>query len=223
MAVMAHPDDAEIWCGGTLALHAAQGDAIRACVLSYTADSMRGREARAAAARLGGEATLLGFLDAAIRDCDATVTALRAAMDDFRPDAVITHWFDDVHPDHAAAFQITMRAIVQPVADAMCAFDAFPPFPWIYCCDTYRSMGLRGVLAPNQFVDVTTVWADKIAAIQAHASQPTADYLAMIERQCRVHGETAGVPYAEAFLHIPLFTRTGEAPLLGAAIERTRS
>ena len=35
MAVMAHPDDAEIWCGGTLILHAAKGDEVGICTLSF--------------------------------------------------------------------------------------------------------------------------------------------------------------------------------------------
>lgn len=35
MAVMAHPDDAEIWCGGTLIVHSKIGDAVRICALTY--------------------------------------------------------------------------------------------------------------------------------------------------------------------------------------------
>jgi len=35
IAVMAHPDDAEIWCGGTLIMHAVKGDEVHICSLSY--------------------------------------------------------------------------------------------------------------------------------------------------------------------------------------------
>ena len=41
MAVMAHPDDAEIWCGGTLILHADKGDAVRICIFSYEKDNVQ--------------------------------------------------------------------------------------------------------------------------------------------------------------------------------------
>jgi LmbE family N-acetylglucosaminyl deacetylase len=53
MAVMAHPDDAEIWCGGTLILHAEKGDAVRVCTLSYLRESTRGQEAQQGAKRQG--------------------------------------------------------------------------------------------------------------------------------------------------------------------------
>ena len=36
MAMMAHPDDAEIWCGGRLILQAEKQDVVRICILSYT-------------------------------------------------------------------------------------------------------------------------------------------------------------------------------------------
>ncbi len=46
LAVMAHPDDAELWAGGTLALHAAH-------------DAVRDAEARAGAEILGASLRLL--------------------------------------------------------------------------------------------------------------------------------------------------------------------
>ena len=52
MAVMAHPDDAEIWCGGTLIMHAAKGDDVRICTLSYAEDSQRGLEAEDSAKQM---------------------------------------------------------------------------------------------------------------------------------------------------------------------------
>ena len=45
MTVMAHPDDAEIWRGGTLILHAEMGDEVLLCIMSYSENSTRGNEA----------------------------------------------------------------------------------------------------------------------------------------------------------------------------------
>ena len=61
IAVVAHPDDAEIWCGETLTLHAKRGDAVRVCTLTYSEDSTRGKEALEGAKRMGCEVELLGF------------------------------------------------------------------------------------------------------------------------------------------------------------------
>ena len=91
MAVMAHPDDAEIWCGGTLTLEAEKGETVRICSLSYTEDSTRGREAREGAKRMGCDVELLGLKDTFIRDSEEAVEQLRRSMDSFRPDIIVTH------------------------------------------------------------------------------------------------------------------------------------
>ena len=70
MTVMAHPDEAELWCGGTLILHAEKGDKVRICMISYTAESSRGKEAQRAANQIGCELEFLGLEDTAIRDTD---------------------------------------------------------------------------------------------------------------------------------------------------------
>jgi len=213
MAVMAHPDDAEIWCGGTLILHVAKGDAVRICALSYPEGSTRGREAEEGASLIGCEVEVLGQKDAAIRDTDEAVDRLRRSIEAFRPDTVITHWFDDVHPDHESVFRIVRRSLLREhLGDPL---EAPKRFPRIFSCDTYASQGLRGRFEPNHLVDVSSVWDKKVAAIRAHRSQPLSFYLGMIEKQCRAHGEAAGTQWAEAFLYLPLFGRPDEGEPLG--------
>jgi LmbE family N-acetylglucosaminyl deacetylase len=73
MAVMAHPDDAEIWCGGTLFLHAEKGDPVRICTISYSGGSTRGREGKQGADKMDCEVEFLGSKDTAIRDTDEIV------------------------------------------------------------------------------------------------------------------------------------------------------
>ncbi len=213
MAVMAHPDDAEIWCGGTLTLHAEKGDTVRICSLSYTEDSNRGREAREGAKRMRCEVELLGLKDTFIRDNEEAVKQLKKSMDSFQPDIIITHWFDDIHPDHEATFRVLRRALV-------CGFlgksiDELKTTPRIFCCDTYGSIGIHGTFKPDQLVDVKNVWGKKKSAIQAHESQPLSFYLDMIERQCIAHGRATGTGFAEGFLYVPLFGRVNNSVNLG--------
>jgi LmbE family N-acetylglucosaminyl deacetylase len=214
MAVMAHPDDAEIWCGGTLILHSEKGDAVRICSISYTEESTRGQEAYEGAKRMGCEVEFLGLDDTAIRDTDEATEQLRSSIDSFRPDTIITHWCDDMHPDHEATFRLLRRAVI-------CYFLANPTddlqaFPRIFCCDTYNSLGLRGPFEPDRLVDVTHVWQKKIAAIKAHKSQLLSLYLGLSERQCLAYGKAAGTEWAEGFLYLPMFGRPDDGVALGS-------
>jgi LmbE family N-acetylglucosaminyl deacetylase len=202
---MAHPDDAEIWCGGTLILHADKGDTVRICALSYGEDSTRGAEAREGAARMGCEVELLGLTDTAIRDTDEAAERLRRSIDAFRPDAILTHWHDDTHPDHEAVFLLVRRALLRVHLSQGLTSPANTPR--VFCCDTYGSVGLRGRFRPDRLVDISSVWERKLAAAAAHESQPTPYFLQMIDRQTLAHGRAAGTERAEGFLYVPLFGR----------------
>ncbi len=195
MAVMAHPDDAEIWCGGTLIIHAEQGDEVRICLLTYGEDSARGVEAQEGARRMGCEIGFLGLVDTAVRDSEDGVETLKAAVNAFQPDIIITHWFDDPHPDHEAAFHLVRRVIYRAYFR-----DKIQLPPSVFCCDTYNSQGIRAPFQPDRFVDVSRVWEKKAAASQAHQSQPISFFMNMMDRQCLEHGKTAGVHRAEGFL-----------------------
>jgi LmbE family N-acetylglucosaminyl deacetylase len=206
MAVMAHPDDAEIWCGGTLILHAEKGDAVRVCTLSYTEDSVRGREGLEGAKRMGCEAEFLGLEDTAIQDNEEALARLVRSLESFQPSTLITHWPDDFHPDHEAVVRALRRAFIVYMTTVKPDYTA--ELPKIYYCDTYGSAGLRGPFKPDRFKDVSKVWDKKIRAMQAHQSQPIHYYQAMIERQCRAHGIAVGAKYAEGFIFIPAFGQT---------------
>jgi LmbE family N-acetylglucosaminyl deacetylase len=135
----------------------------------------------------------------------------------FRPELLITHWFDDMHPDHEAAFLILRRALVSSFLSN--SIDSLKTAPQVFCCDTYGSRGLRGPFQPDQLVDVTHVWEKKLAAVHAHESQPLPFYLDMIESQCLAHGRATVARYAEAFLHVPLFGWADDKLNLGQEVE----
>lgn len=213
MAIMAHPDDAELWCGGTLAMHSAQGDRTCICVLTYAEKSMRGREAREGADRLGCEVALLGLKDTAVRDTDEAVERVQHALDSFVPEVIITHLHHDCHPDHMATFQVVLRAVLG--SSLRSAIHNINSVPRIFCCETYNSIGLQGPFLANRFIDVTGFWEAKTLAIRAHESQFLTHYLEMVESQCCEHGRTVGVDRAEAFSFMPMFGRRDEGPPLG--------
>lgn len=203
MAVMAHPDDAEIWSGGTLMLHVEKGDDVRICILSYTEDSERGREARNSAVEMGCGLEFLGMEDVGIKDTAEEAFRLWQSIESFRPDTIITHWIDDMHPDHEATFLLVRRALL--IGYLRCYKDDARILPRIFCCDNIGSIGLHGPFKPDRYVDITSFWERKVAAINAHQSQSLPYYLDMIENQGFVHGRACGTQRAEAFLYLPFF------------------
>lgn len=117
LAVMAHPDDAEIFCGGALAKSAEAGE--RTGILDLTAGEAgsrgtresREREAAAAAEILGlAERRCAGLPDASLandREARATVAQM---LRELRPRVVVTHWPEARHPDHRAAAHLARDA-----------------------------------------------------------------------------------------------------------------
>ena len=110
LAVMAHPDDAELLCGGTLIKSTRQ--AHRVGVIDLTAGEMgssgsaaiRGTEAGHAAEIMGlVERRCLGLPDAALENDQESRHLLVEHLRALRPTTVITHWPVGRHRDHRIA------------------------------------------------------------------------------------------------------------------------
>lgn len=198
LAVYAHPDDAEIWAGGTLLAHRAAGDHTAICVLTH-ADTYRAPEARRGAAALGAELHHFAFPDRALRADEASIAAVAEVLRLERPQVILTHWSDDSHPDHRAAWAAVRGAILLAEAER--------DLEGLFWSDTYNGIGETSVFRPDALVDVTTHWEAKLAALAAHESQQPEQYVAMTGRQCSLHGARSGVAYAEGFVRVPFIGR----------------
>jgi LmbE family N-acetylglucosaminyl deacetylase len=181
MAILAHPDDAEIWAGGTIFKHTQRGDQARIVYMASTRDSVRGEEAQQGAAILGAEVAFVGLSDGQVRDTEDACVRVSALLREFAPDILITHWIDDFHADHAAT-----AAVVQRIFPAV--MSALETSLQLWACDTYFSMGTRGLFVPDVYVDVTAAWEVKLAALRAHQSQRPEYWVTRLERQCGLHG-----------------------------------
>lgn len=195
LAVYAHPDDAEIWAGGTLVAHRRAGDAVALCVLTH-ADGPRAVEAQRGAEALGARLHHLAFRDRALRADAETCDAVAEVLQRERPQIILTHWEGDSHPDHVATWTIVRSAIL--ISESERDLQA------LFWSDTYNGAGISGHFEPDTLVDVSETWADKLAAIMAHTSQHPVDYVAMTSRQCAIHGARGGATWAEGFRRVPL-------------------
>lgn len=191
LTVLGHPDDAELWVGGALSRYAGAGAQIT--IVVPRTDEVRDREAAAGAEFLGGMLCLLDEL---------AVSAVRDVLTELRPEVVVTHHPDDIHPDH----QRTARTVLAALPEVVIA-TGHPRR--VYTCDGYNNLDRNGhPLHLPIIVDITSTWETKIRALTAHVSQPIAEHFApMAETLGRLHGDRIGVCYAEAFSPVPILGR----------------
>ncbi len=215
VAVFAHPDDAELTCGGTLALEAARGRRIALVDLTRGESGSRGTpETRAAeaeaAARILGVAhrESLGLPDsrlvAAPEPRDAVVAALRR----LRPRVLLLPHWEQRHPDHTAASRLVYDAwFVSGLRNYRPELGAaFRPAKLVYVPAVTESVEVP----PTFVVDVTPAWDTKLEALDAFASQfrpppgdapnPIDGFRAAAELSARRAGQRIGVKYGEGFV-----------------------
>ena len=222
LAITAHPDDADVHAGGTLARWVDEGHEIHSLVVTsgdkghddpaMTREqvvALRRTEQQAAARCLGVQhVTFLDFEDgelawAGSRLAEGVTRWIRKE----RPDVVLTHdpyagapryASYQLHPDHCAVGSAVIDAIY---------FRA--PGPLYY--PAHRAAGLaphrvRDVWLimgdhHDEFVDITATFERKLQAVRAHASQwgTHPDLEGFLRRRAEQVGERHGIPLGEAF------------------------
>ena len=210
LAVMSHPDDAEVWAGGTLAKWVTCGHSAHVAVMTYREADVRGAETREGARRLGCTSELLGHRDAFLRDTDPAADQVLEVLITENPQVLIVHNPDDTHPDHEASFRIASRALIRwyvsPHRPAI--------IPSVFAANSYQGMGKSGPLALDTFVDITTTWDKKVHAMDAHASQNPGSWIGDFRRIAEVLGTRSGCGLAEGFRRLVLFNEPGAIPHL---------
>src|SRR5271156_3878354 len=110
LIIAAHPDDAEVSAGGTIAALKAQGASVGILDLTsgeptpFGTPEIRRRETEAASAILGVD--WRGHLGLPNRPLTADLDARRqlaGMIRQLKPRFLLTHYWDDAHPDHVAA------------------------------------------------------------------------------------------------------------------------
>jgi LmbE family N-acetylglucosaminyl deacetylase len=222
VSFLAHPDDAEILCAGTLIRLADSGWEIH--IVTCTAGdcgttslspeqicSIRREEAKRSAALVGGTYHCLEERDGLIVYDKPT---LRKAHDLFRtiaPALVFTHAPKDYMTDHemasllgrAAAFAYAVPNISE------LPLRAESQVPHLYYCDPLEAIDPLGhEVTPTTHVSITQQMARKAEMLACHASQRDwlrahhgmDEYIDAMKRHGAMRGQQAGCEYAEAFV-----------------------
>jgi len=224
LAVVAHPDDAETLCAGTLARAKDEGAAVAICVMCKgdkgqprrqikNLGSVRRREMTAAAKLLGATLYWAGFGDAELADDRPSRLKLVEVYRRFRPTLVLAHSPEDYHPDHRAA------SAIAEAASWLCASKgnktrsaALATAPAVWFMDTIH----MNKFEPGFFIDIGNYAEVKTRMLACHRSQirrsGDADLGSLedgMHLQARARGLQAGVEAAEAFRIHRAFKRIG--------------
>jgi len=179
LSVVAHPDDAEILCAGTLARALADGASIGIAVLCKgdrgqpedpipELGEVRREEMTVAAKLLGAQVFLGEVRDGSLSDEVAVRLELTEIFRKFEATLVLAHDPADYHPDHQAASKVAQAA------SWFCASTGHetssPPTPGppaLWFMDTVQMLGFE----PGFYVDVSAQMDLKRAMLRCHESQ----------------------------------------------------
>ncbi|HUP70732.1 MAG TPA: PIG-L deacetylase family protein [Acidimicrobiales bacterium] len=217
LAVYAHPDDADVSCGGTMARWAAAGAEVHVVICTsgdkgssdpaaHPAElALRRAGEAAAASRVLGLAGhhLLGHPDGEIDNDRSFRTELVELIRRLRPQVVACpdptavffggRYFN--HRDHREVGWATLDAVLPAAASPHYFPDQGPPHQ-------VDAVYLSGTLEPDALVDISDFVDVKAEALLCHESQlaETGEWLRQVVRQrAEDAGRAAGVPYAEGF------------------------
>lgn len=174
LAIMAHPDDAELLSGGTLIKTARLGK--RVGVLDLTSGEMgssgsgdiRQREAAQAAAIMGiSERRCAGLPDAQLENDHASRLIVAGILRELRPRVVVTHWKVGRHRDHRIACELVRDACyLSGLRRLEVEGRPFRPRKVVYAT-AYR----EDADPPDLVVDVTDEMDTKLDALSSYTSQ----------------------------------------------------
>lgn len=216
LVVMAHPDDAEFTCAGTLTKWIQDGRQVHYVVCTsgdkgtkdpnmtpYHLATIREEEQLAAARVLGVETiTFLRHQDGELEATKEFRSEIALLIRRYKPDIVVTHdaWRPyQLHPDH--------RAVGITVCDAIVAArdHLFLPGQTAIGLEAVEpdELYLWGAAEPDYFEDITKTIDLKLEALAQHKSQlRRPNWRERIQQWAADTGEPHGMAYAEAFKRI---------------------
>lgn len=174
LAVFAHPDDAELLCGGTLARSVDRGERVALLDLTRGETGTRGtaeiraREAEAAARVLGVVDRMgVGLPDAALVNTPEARLSLASHLRELRPRVIVTHWLEGRHPDHReAAALVRDAAFVSGLRKAPIPGDPHRPLKVVHVL-TFQ----EAAPPPSFVVDVSDQMERRLDAMGCFESQ----------------------------------------------------
>lgn len=193
LAVGAHPDDIELGCAGTLALHKSKGDKVYLLVLTKGEASgraeVREKECKNAAEKMNVDGLFFGGLeDTKVHDGRESIDTIEKIVDKIKPDIVYAPTCKDTHQDHRNTGHAALSACRR------CRIILL-----------YEGASTQRDFTPQVFVAIKETFELKLQVIRIFGSQVSNQkgvyYVAVkaIEGLAKFRGYQAGTEVAEAF------------------------
>lgn len=133
----------------------------------------RKAEFEAAAEILGASIDCFDFGDSPLVVGPERRLQLLEAVRRFRPDLVLSHWINDVmHPDHVETTQAVLWACSYCNAGGINTADTPCGRPLVVCYETTMGTSPVSGFVPDLYVDISSVFEQKINALKKLAAQP---------------------------------------------------
>jgi N-acetylglucosamine malate deacetylase 1 len=218
LVLAAHPDDAELCCGGTIAKHVSMGHKVG--VVDFTRGELgtrgtpeiRIQEATNASEVLGLSVRQnLNFADGFFKNDEEHQRKVISVIRKYRPEIVLANAIYDRHSDHGRAATLAYDScFLSGLAKIETSLDGEIQLPWRPKA-VYHYIQSQ-LIKPDFVVDISDFWDIKVASYMAYKSQlfdaeskepqtfiSSPQFLKLIEARAIEFGNAIGVQYAEGY------------------------
>ncbi len=218
LVLAAHPDDAELGCGGTIAMHVAKGQ--RVGIVDFTRGelgtrgsvALRDQEAAVSAEILGLTVREnMNFRDGFFQNDEAHQREVIRVIRKYQPEIVLANAIYDRHPDHPRASGLSFEACfysglekIETENNGVKQKAWRPKHLYHYIQSQF--------IKPDFIVDVSAYWDQKMKSVHAFKSQfydpaskepetfiSSPAFITLLESRGHELGHTLGVAYGEGF------------------------
>lgn len=208
LVMAAHPDDAELSVGGTMAKLRQQGYKVGILDLTdgeptpHGTHETRLKEAKEAKEKLGIDFRKTLDLDNRyLMDSRDARERVAQVLREEQPSIIFSHYPGDIHPDHAQAAEICKfaRFYAKLTKTKMSGAPYYPPL-WF----NFYAMHLRRIFKPSFIMDISDTIETKMEAVRSYRSQfgpgtEMSKFEEYLKNMNRMWGSKIGVKYAEPF------------------------
>jgi bacillithiol biosynthesis deacetylase BshB1 len=210
----AHPDDAELGCGGTISKHVRAGKKVGVIDLTKGELGSRGNaELRLEEARNSSKLLKLsvrenlGLADGFFEVTKENKLKVAEMIRKYQPEVILANAISDRHPDHGRASELVKQATF---LSGLVKIDSeFEPWrarnTFFYVQDNYHHVDV--------IVDISNDFKHKMEAIKAFSSQfysgntegpetpiSSPEFIHFLEARAREYGRIIGVEFGEGFI-----------------------
>lgn len=219
LVMAAHPDDAEMSAGGTMAMAISKGrkvgivDFTRGELGTRGTPEIRAAEAKAASNILNiSVRENLGFRDGFFKNDEDHQMQLIRVIRKYQPEIVLANAIEDRHPDHGKGAALAVDACFLSGLRMIKTFDDAgneqaawrPKYLYHYIQDRH--------IKPDFVVDISNFWESKEASIRAYKSQfhdpestepesylTSPEFLDFLKARSQEMGHPIGAKFGEGF------------------------